>query len=304
MNLHRPSDKLLAVGPLIRQYNRRHGIRLASYSAAYWWTWQDFFEFDVQTIGGCVCIFAHHPLGCFMALPPIGGKLTPVVIDKCFGVMDAANKATSYGRIENVADADKDFFERLGFRADLKTREYLYSRRDLEMLKGNAYKSKRSDVNACVTRYDPRLRPYYLKDSDACLKLYARWMDHRQKRVTDSIDLQMMEENWNVHARILKNARQLGFEGNVVEIDGKIAAYSIVYPLSEHVLVNYCEITDVRFQGLSAFIFHKTASDARFAQFDFINVMDDCGLNHLHRVKMSWRPAILEPSFSISRRER
>ena len=182
------SVNLLEQRPLIERYLKESPQPLSAFSFVNIFAWKDFFDFEIKMVGGNLCVFAseaRNQAGTFLYLPPLGKNLTPATVDECFAFMhehnDPAGKAGGVTRIENVAYDQLNSFPEGRFKRIPKAREYCYYRKDLVALKGNDYKSKRSDYNYFTKHYKADYRPFALQDKDECLALYDRWSRRRKQ---------------------------------------------------------------------------------------------------------------------------
>jgi hypothetical protein len=93
-------------------------------------------------------------------------------------------------------------------------------------------------------------------------------------------------------------------------VDGRLAAYTFGYPLPISLAPQeggegegsvFCilfEIADRAVKGLSQFIFREFCRELE--PYEFINTMDDSGLDGLRRAKLAYHPVRLVESFIVS----
>lgn len=287
---------------LIQRYLKETSAHLSSFSFANIFAWQEFFRFDLRIIGESLCIFAHNDVGCFMYLPPLGGHVSLETMDACFEIMEEINGGNGVSRIENVAAHQLPLFPSDKFNYFNKGYEYCYYRNDIAALAGNRYKSKRSSCNHFVKNNAFRYLPYEETMLEACAHLYQEWAQTRRQAYGDNnaVYVQMLEENAKIHRLAMQHCRELGLLGRVVEVDGKIKAYSFGYPLNQDIFCILFEIADLAVNGLAVFIFREFCRDAAVVPYKFINVMDDFELANIRQTKMSFQPVLLFPSYVIS----
>ena len=111
----------------------------------------------------------------------------------------------------------------------------------------------------------------------------------------------MLEDNYHTNRLVMSYCRELGLVGRIVEIDDKIKGYSFGYKLNNDTFCVLFEVTDLEIKGLAQYIFREFIRDSN--GISFINVMDDSGLKNLSKVKNSYRPVRLEPSYLITRNQ-
>ena len=281
--------------------SRRERVLSAS-SFVNLFAWKDFFTFRIDEIDGNLCVFADQPVGTFLYWPPLGGTLSRVAAETCFARMREQNKGGSMSRIENVSRGDLIFFDPQRYASHLQGHEYVYYRKDIADLKGDDYKSKRHDINQLMRRTHLEYRPFMSSDFKGCAELFDRWLDKRRRQHEDETYRHMLQENRSVHRLLLQNTNALELLGRVVTVDDRIAGYTFGYPLSEYVFCDLLEVTDPAVTGLSAFLFREFCADEAVQGFTFVNAMDDFGMPNISQGKLSYRPAFLEPIYSVSER--
>ena len=185
--------------------------------------------------------------------------------------------------------------------AVVKETEFLYETAALAQLKGNRYKSKRHAYNAFVARYpNANLSRYSPADRAECLALYDTWQESRAAKCSDAIYRAMLEDSRCAHRIGLAHADALGLIGRVVQINGHIRGWTFGYPLNADTFCILFEVTDLEIKGLAQFIYRKFARELANA-YRWLNAMGDSGLANLKRVKRSYHPARLIPSYNLAR---
>ena len=295
-------DRLLEKRPIVEHYLGEEPNRLSACSFVNIFAWQDFFHFDLKVIQDSLCVFARHPAGCFLYLPPLGKKITAEIIEECFDIMEEANRGSGVTRIENVSDRQLALFPAQRFKYFKKGYDYCYFKKDIVFLRGNSYKSKRASYNQFINGAERRYVPYEEAMLGECLNLYHRWADQRRQAYQDGVYQQMLEENRSVHELLLRHARPLGLTGRVVWVGGRIEAYSFGYAVNQDVFCVLLEIASLDIKGLAVYLFREFCRDKALERFKFINVMDDFGMENMKATKLSFRPSILIPSWVVSRR--
>ena len=289
--------------PIFDEYARQTGTRLSHYAFAPLYVWKAHFQFYWALLSEHLCIFAKQGEDYFMPILPMPcapeNRSSRHVIRTAYQFMLASNRNPHIARIENVPQALRTFFEKDGFRATLKETEYLYETAALSELRGNRYKPQRHSYNVFVTKYpSAKLCPYTPTDQDACLALYDRWCEMRSEKSDDPIYNAMLIDSRSAHRIGVSHADALGIVGRVVHIDGEIRGYTFGYPLSKETFCVLFEITDLSIQGLAQFIYREFCKELA-GTYRWINAMDDSGFENLKRVKCSYYPSQLIPSYNI-----
>ena len=300
-----PAAALWAQQPRVEAALLKRARMLSSLAFVNLFAWQGFFRFDVEVIEGAVCVFATQPAGVFLYWPPLAESIPAAAVAVCFEKMKKINRGGSLTRIENVAEHELRFFDAKHYRIEPRGHEYVYARADIALLRGRGYKSRRGDVNMFERRYAGAyaIRPYTPADFNACGLLFGRWLDGRLRKYDNDIYCHMLLENRSVHRLVLAYADRLGLNGRVVEVDGKLVAYTFGYALGQDVFCVLFEIADLEVKGLAAFVFNALCADPALENFTWVNAMDDFAARQLGRTKMSWRPRRLEPVYAVLPRE-
>ena len=190
-------------------------------------------------------------------------------------------------------------FEDNGYRFAQKETEYIYRTEELVNLSGDRYKSKRNAYNVFVTcNPSAKLTPYCNEDLEQCLALYESWQQSRSKLNDDEIYRAMLADSADAHRIGTTHAQELGLIGRVVRIQGEIRAYTFGFPLNSDVFCVLFEISDLNIHGLAQFIYREFCREITL-NYKWINAMDDSGLANLKRVKLSYHPRTLIPSYTV-----
>lgn len=276
---------------------------LSCYAFAPLYVWRNHFQFFWTLLHDHFCIFAKQEDDYFMPILPIpcaiGNRAYIKIVREVYQFMLESNPNPQIARIENVPEELLPDFKNEGFHAIQKETEYVYRSEDLSELRGDRYKQQRNAYNAFVARYPSiTCEPYQLTDQDACLQLYERWRKSRAKKYDDPIYQAMLDDSQSAHRIGIEHERELGLVGRVVRIDGELHAYTFGYELNSETFCVLFEIADLDIKGLSQFIYREFCKELT-GTYKWINAMDDSGLENLKRVKRSYHPTRLIPSYNI-----
>ena len=291
-----PSD-ILSHQPLIERYLKKTPTHLSPFAFANIFVWQDFFQFECEEIDDNLCIFAGDQAGTFLYLPPLGKTISEKAVAQCFKRMKG-----KVARIENVSEEQLDHFQSKEYKIYKKGYEYLYYRQDLLGLKGDAYKSKRNAYNHFLKNFSASFEPYKKSMAKECFKLYESWDQHKRATLKDVTDLALLDDNKAVHRRALESFEKLDLVGRVVKVDDEIVAYTFGYFVGTETFCDFLEIANYAYTGLSTFIFSQFCNDPALANAKFINVMDDFAMKSVNWTKMSFRPSVMLPTYTVSLR--
>ena len=257
-----------------------------------------------------------------MLLPPIGLQKDAIrAIPVCFNLMEENNSSKTNAKIEYVdeylitnfiknIDADSEIFDFLeDYVVERTLVDYIYNCEDLIELKGNSFSTKRNEINKFK-----RIHPDYIlekldveKHAEGILDLLNKWISDRMKYLpADQTELFLdgIYSERSAVKRMLASYNELGLIGLVIQIDGKIQGFTVGEKINDDTASVIVEKTDFEIFGCAQFIFREFAkmlsSEYRVSR---INVGDDMGFENLKKVKMSYRPSLMVPKYTVYKRQ-
>lgn len=281
------------------RFLRRSSHSLAVYAFPDIYIWKALFKIFWAEINGSLCVFFEDAGGCFLYLPPLGGRKKAQAIEKAFEMMDRLNDNSDVSRIENVEETELGFYQNLGYSYIQKSADYVSAKAALVELKGDKFKAKRGAINYFTRRYQFEYLPLTLKHRAACLKLTDLWIKQRRAKTSDSLYQALLADNRRALEILFREYSSLDCVGRIVKVNQEIKGFTLGYGLNEEIFCVLYEITDLTVKGLAQFIFREFV---RQLPYSHINMMDDSGLANLQRVKLSYHPAKIIPSYIIKRK--
>lgn len=276
----------------------RAGEPLAAYSFPYHFIWQGVLRYEWLELEGHFCLMASSAEGSFLALPPLGPDPSGPAMVRAFEFLSNRNQTAAVTRIENAPGALATRCRERGYRLVPKGPDYVYRRGDLVGLHGDRYKSQRVDYNHCVKQARPVLRAFRQEDAEACLALYRQWRKGVKEDEVSELARHLADDAEAAHRTGISHAADLGLVGRVVEVDGRVGGYTFGYPLNAQTFCVLFEIADRQVKGLGAYIFREFCRELE--AYEFINTMDDSGLEGLRRAKLAYHPLRLVESYIVS----
>ncbi len=301
--------------PLFDSHLRNSDFVVADLSFSNNFMWLSRMSGFYQIIADCFCLFSLNGNQLGMLLPPIGAPDNQLkALRSCIAVMDDYNNAPDETRIDYVTP---DFARLLELDGDGGTRhlpqggwllepafpDYLYRGIDLIELRGNGYKTKRSEINQFCRAYPQHVvEPLQHHHWQGIRELLSNWMRARVAGLDSTAVgefIASVELERQGIERALAHYDALGLQGLCLMIDGRLAGFTIGERLNASVASILIEKTDFAIPGAAQYLFRefvKTFADCRY-----INVGDDLGLENMRRVKMSYRPAMFAEKFTLRR---
>src|SRR3990172_6674972 len=108
-----------------------------------------------------------------------------------------------------------------------------------------------------------------------------------------------MEDAALAHRQAMERYKDLGLVGQGVKINGQVKGYTFGFQLRPQVFCVLLEVADLRIKGLAQFLFWRLCQE--LGGYTYINALGDSGLENLRKVKESYHPERLLPSFTVYR---
>jgi hypothetical protein len=186
--------------------------------------------------------------------------------------------------------------------------DYVYESQDIIELKGNNYSSKRNEINK-FKKIHPNFEVAQLdveKHGKGIFNLVNEWISERMKYMPCGQEDAFLDGIYSERIaikRMINDYENLDLKGLVIIIDGEIKGFTVGERINNETASIIIEKTDFNILGCAQFIFREFAKYL-FTEFGVskINVGDDMGFENLKKVKMSYRPSMLLPKYTIYRR--
>src|SRR3990172_6130518 len=319
--------------PLFESYLNRVKAPLSDYTFANNIIWLFQKSGFYQIIEDCFCLFSLTGEGLTMLLPPIGyAEHQQRALESCFEIMMGYNATPYLGKVEYVY---RDFLKVLNLSVEEETvfpasnaapdlhgdasatrcagaageqwlverslPDYIYLTSDLIELKGNAYKTKRGEINKFRGKYqNHRMEILGPQHWDGIRALVDTWLQNRLKYLTQgsladfffTVELERQAIN-----RALEHYDYLQLQGLCLIIDDRLEGFTFGERITSDVASVLVEKTNFTIPGSAQYLFREFAKT--YSDCTHINVGDDLGLENLRKVKMSYRPALFGEKFTL-----
>jgi hypothetical protein len=270
-----------------------------------------------QIIDDCFCLFSLNGNQLGMLLPPIGAAGNQArALRTCIEIMDSYNHHAGDSRVDYVSpefarlleldgDGRSPHLDDGAWLLEPAFPDYIYRTADLIELRGNSYKTKRSEINQfCRAHPNHRIEPLHRRHWDGMRELLSQWMRARLEglhgtAVADFIASVELERQGI--ERALAHYDALGLSGLCLIVDNRIEGFTFGERISRNMASVLVEKTNFAIPGAAQYLFREYART--YADCDYINVGDDLGLENLRRVKMSYRPVLFGEKFTLKRSE-
>ncbi|MEW6221045.1 MAG: phosphatidylglycerol lysyltransferase domain-containing protein [Thermodesulfobacteriota bacterium] len=225
-------------------------------------------------------------------LPPAGPTLEPEVYRAAAALLAAEGRPPVF---ERVPAPHAEVLADQGFQATpcREHFDYLYRRHDLAELPGRRFMDKRNHIHIFSRENAYRFRTMTPADLPACRQLLDAWCS--LKGCAD--DLGLANEERAIR-ETLAHFQDLTVTGGVIEVAGRVEAFSLGEPLSPDTVVIHFEKANPAFRGLYQTINRDFCREA-WSEYAFVNREQDLGLAGLRQAKESYNPVALVAKYRV-----
>ncbi len=246
--------------------------------------WKDSERPRWTMLDGSLCILVEPTFEPAYFLPPLGGDAMEKTIEACLGLAPRLSRLPEeFVRAHGAAfrvEEDRDNFD------------YVYLREDLAELKGKKFDGKRNRIKKFEATpgraYDGLLAAH----RDGCRSLLLRWYEEKGNG-----DPYMKAEKEAV-LYALDHFDEIGLQGGVVTVGGRVEAFTIGTPLDAETAVIQVEIANAAFPGLAQWI-NREFVRREWPACRFINREQDMGVAGLRKAKLSYQPDHLVKKYNL-----
>jgi hypothetical protein len=247
--------------------------------------WRHFDHAKLTTINGNLCILCEPPSEPAYFLQPLGENKIRETLLTCLSF------APRLSRIPESSAAT--YCSGLRSEPDRNNFDYVYLAEALACLKGKKYDGKRNRIRKFERNHDYRYLSMSTHHLDDCRLLFEKWLE--AKASSDRPFVSMWRQ---VIQEALLHFQELGLTGGVIEMERRVAAFSIGERLTGDTAVIHIEICDPAYEGLPQLI-NREFIKQEWAEYRFINREQDMGLTGLRRAKTSYYPHHLVKKYNI-----
>jgi hypothetical protein len=247
--------------------------------------WRHFDHSKVTTINSNLCILCEPPSEPAYFLQPIGVNRLQETIEVCLSFAPRLSRIPESFAARHCSGLKGEL--------DCNNFDYVYLAEDLIYLKGKKYDGKRNRIRKFERSHNYRYLRLSRDHLDDCRLVFEKWLETKA-----SSDGAFLNAWRHVIQEALMYFKELGFIGGVIEIEGRIVAFSIGEKLTSDTAVIHIEIIDPDYEGLPQLINREFIKN-EWADYPFINREQDMGIPGLRRAKTSYYPHHLVKKYNI-----
>ncbi|MCL2246383.1 MAG: phosphatidylglycerol lysyltransferase domain-containing protein [Lentimicrobiaceae bacterium] len=281
--------------PLISSFSQKFDCQLLNYSFAVLFLYRNVCHFQYALSDHFLLIKATHNQEDYFMFPMGEGNL-PAILDKiALETLDAGKSVRFYQFCNDTAPLllqwAEEFCQKTGNqRRTAPVREdyeYIYSSKKLSLLEGHLFKPKRNQINSFTKNNVWSWMPI-TKENMAQVKYFnALWDANRDSDEYSSLS----KENVAIEDAFTFFF-ELRLQGILLQIEDKIVAFSIGFPLNKETFLVLFEKADRTCKGAYTMINKLFASEIS-KKYEYINRAEDAGVEGLRKAKLSYLPEYL-----------
>jgi len=227
--------------------------------------------------------------------PAGSGDIKPVIEEIMQDATDCNHDFMFFGlSLSNIEILDTLFSGKFLYEEVRDAFDYVYLLDKLVSLSGRKLNSKRNHINYFKKNNQWSFEPITLRNLEECWRMNEEWC----KDVDFFSDDGLKEENRATHQHF-KYFTELGIEGGLLRVDGKVIAYTMGEILNSDTYVVHLEKAFRDMRGAYPMINQKFASLIRekYPHIVYVNREEDIGSESLRKSKESYYPYKMEEKY-------
>lgn len=282
---------------LFDDYFRLIQPKISEYTFANLYIWRNILQIKISLLYENICMQMLDFHGQRIFPPFIGGRQLKASVDACLNYAKREWKEVSFGLYtQDQLDVFKIYYPTAKIAVDRQASDYIYNAADLINLRGKKYDGKRNSLRKFKLQYDYSYKKLGAKNLAGCHSLLDHWTLEHCEDWKCSLSIKSEVEACR---QALDNYQVLGLLGGVIEIDKKVAAFSLGEQLNADTMVVHFEKSDGLYKGVAAAINQEYAARA-CKNFKYVNREEDLGEPGLRANKLSYQPAFLVDKYYVT----
>jgi len=228
--------------------------------------------------------------------PPIGPNPAETIVSLFENLKELEFHRVPERISEDIRNHNKFSSLNIEILEDRDNWDYVYEAENLRNLPGNQYRQNRRWLNKFLENYDYEFKILTENEVELCKKLQLEWCVLRECEDDEGLK----EEELAIYDA-LDNFLALGFQGALICIDDKCAAYTFGEMLNPETMVIHVEKAHMDYEGAYQAINNLFLKNS-FENTIYVNREQDLGVTGLRRAKESYKPIRMEKKSIIYRK--
>ncbi len=273
--------------------------------------WRDFYDIRISRHGSNICILCASettPEKPFF-FPPLGDENVAQCAADCFDYLRSRNftpviRRASQKFVSRHISGDP----RYDVREDPDISDYVYRSEDMIHLRGRRYHGQRNYIKRFEKNF-PRHETEFLSERnlEACVRFCDRWLRkkldllarrHGERPDDSSEEVVFLRAEVETARNILRHFETLDLRGLAIRIDGDIRAFTVGEKLNDRTALIHIEKCDHGYLGINQVLTQRFCRLV-WADCEYINRMEDLGIEGLRKAKLALGPHHMARKFHI-----
>ena len=284
----------LKVQPLFSTFSQKFDCQLMNYSFAVLFLYRNVCHVQYAVFEHFLLLKAAQNEESFFMFPIGEGNLSNMLDKMAVETIQTGNSVRFYQFCNDFAPVlvqwAEEFCEKTGHQfqvnSNRKDFEYIYSSEKLTRLEGHLLKPKRNQINHFTKNNNWNFTQITKENLEKVKHFNALWDANKT-----SLETSLEKENI-----ALKEAFtyffDLNMQGILLQVEEKIVAFSIGFPLNADTFLILFEKADRNCKGAYSMI-NKLFANEISKKYTYINRAEDAGVEGLRKAKLSYQPEYL-----------
>jgi hypothetical protein len=281
--------------PIFSSFSQKFDCQLMNYSFTVLFLYRNVCHVQYAIIDKFLMIKASHFNEDFFMFPMGEGNLPDLLDSIAMEKLDTAKPVRFYQFCNDIAPVllqwVEEFCEKTGCQFRItsvrKDFEYIYSANKLARLEGHILKPKRNQINYFTQHNIWNCAPITKDNIEKVKHFDALWDANKisSEPVTLTEENIALEEAFNYFF-------ELNMQGILLQVEDKIVAFSIGFPLNKDTFLILFEKADRTYKGAYTMV-NKLFANEISKKYTYINRAEDAGVEGLRKAKLSYQPEYL-----------
>jgi hypothetical protein len=285
-----PKSRPLALSdkPLFDEAFKVDPPEICEYTFANLYAWRDYYQFTASAFNDLLivhCDVAKAP-EFFCPIGHFGYKKD--IIKKI--IFETGEKVTRVSEDVKGLLSEEDYFE---IEHSPDTSDYLYKAKDLIELKGSKYDGKRNLIKKFKSNYKYDYVKIDMGYAKECHEFEEAWC-----LTKDCHENRGLYNEKKAFGEMVANFARLELSGGAVRVNGKMCALAIGEKLKNDTFVVHILKALPDMAGLYQ-LMHNEFLAREAANFEYVNMEEDLGLEGLRKAKSSYHPVNLVKKYTV-----
>ncbi|MFW9820615.1 MAG: DUF2156 domain-containing protein [Candidatus Thorarchaeota archaeon] len=290
---------------LFNDYFQKYPPKSSEFTFTNLFMWRNYYNFLFMEFNDHLVLFSYdylknrrNPINnnvkdCIYFFPPIGPSPELIIIELFEKLSNIEVHRVPEEICEKLTEHENFDQFNLEILEDRNNWDYVYDKEEILNLAGNKYRQNRRWLQKFLNSYDYDFQLLTKNLVDKCKELQLEWCIMRACTEDESLEA---EEKAIYEA--LNNFEALGFNGGLLCVNDKCAAYTFGEMLNKNTLVIHIEKAHMEFEGayqaINNFFLKNCCVEAIC-----VNREQDLGIEGLRRAKESYKPIKMNKKYII-----